>query len=269
MAIGSSTPHSEDHSSFRASPLHEFLLSTPSPVLATPPLRRRHLPPPIQSTPPQRQEPRQSPTSKATSKSLESLKKLGSRKKNRWRNQKELFESSPLSAEILDWDLLITPRPESAFLTVLKSPNRELTESISELLESMKSCDSTSTRPLCLGQDNLSPTDKGLRQNLRRCLYGKDEMILFEHQIRDWIQSISYDSSKYSTSNLSTFRRSYTVEDKLMRLLIHALCRFYGLDSYSENDPLDLGKRKTHIVMERSMTVLPHETFCSYFYGKP
>jgi hypothetical protein len=269
MAIGSETPHQEQQPSFGASPLHEFLLSSPTSAAQGSPLRRRPLPPPIQSTPSASQQPRldlaRQSLHKEVSKSLQKLERLGSRKKNRLKNHKELLESSPVLGSdypALDWDLISTPRKESAFLKLLESPNLQINaESIGDLLEEMDSSDSSSFgKNSALGQDNLSPTDKGLRQNLRRCLYGKDEMLVFEKQIRDWIESFLREGA-------SEYKRSYCVEDKLMRLLMHALCRFYGLSSYSENDPLDMDKRKTYIVLDRSPKALPHESFCSYFYG--
>jgi hypothetical protein len=168
---------------------------------------------------------------KDVSKSLQKLDRLGSRKKNRLRNQKELLDSSPISGKDLlysvDWEIgYPSPRPESAFLKVLESPQLDFVESIGDLLEDLDEASAgvTYKDKKSFGQENLSPADKGLRQNLRRCLYGKDEMIQFERQIRGWIRGIVTEAPRI---------RSYSVEDKLMRLLMHALCRFYGLNSYS------------------------------------
>ena len=233
MAIGSETPTIQEPLN-GASAIHEFLSSSPARTSISL-FRSRPLPPRIQLTSQnQSNEPMTHPLlPKDVSKSLQKLNRLGSRKRNRLRNQKELLESSPVSGKELlrsvDWDLgYSSPRPDSAFLKVLQSPQMDFVESIGDILEesnNMTPSKANKNGKNTCGQENLSAADKGLRQNLRRCLYGKDEMIQFERQIREWLKEKHSDTTRV---------KAYCVEDKLMRLLIHALCRFYGLSSYSE-----------------------------------
>lgn len=193
------------------------------------------------------------------------LGRLGSKKRNRLRNTAQLSPQSPADIHYLDWEAgYELPRPESPLLQLLSLGDVRLPESLSDL---------TSSKPgkergiySRLGAMNLTQMDKNVKAQLRRCLYGLPEVRVYEATIQSWLS----DATK------RTVPATFVVDEPLLRLVLHALCRYYGLESYSETN-CQTGERTTCVLFRESTRIkgapeappplLPVEPFTRYFYG--
>lgn len=192
--------------------------------------------------------------------SAQRLARGGSRKRNRMENDAALYRhTSPLDIHPCDLEPgYEMPRETSPFTIAATLPDITFPETMNDLYDTNESCD-----VFKIGHLNLRCGDRGLKTHIRKCGYGYQEMLEVENSLL-----------KHLNSNSQT-DFSFTMEDSVLRLLLHSLCRYYGFRSKSKaslnstsGETSEEGTRITKVHLDaRRDTPLPYITFCAYFYG--
>ncbi|KAJ2356364.1 hypothetical protein IWW50_006080 [Coemansia erecta] len=104
----------------------------------------------------------------------------------------------------------------------------------------------------------------------RDMIFDEGDMVILSEALMHAQQSSTTRSSRIAAGIKSSLVTEWPIQDSFTRLIVHTMCRYYGLVSYS--DTLDSGKCVLHICHPRffrddEVVNTPKVTFYQYLYN--